>query len=75
MNLNMASNSQGKNSWPELVGMNSDVAEKKIKSENPSVTSVNIVPEGSFVTMEIRSDRARVWVNENGIVTRVPIIG
>lgn len=55
--------------------MNSDVAEKKIKSENPSVASVNIVPEGSFVTMEIRSDRVRVWVNENGIVTRVPIIG
>ncbi|GMN53491.1 hypothetical protein TIFTF001_022651 [Ficus carica] len=74
MNLNMAS-TEGKNSWPELVGVKSEVAENKIKSENPSVKSVNIVPEGSFVTADFRTDRVRVWVDEHGIITKVPKIG
>jgi hypothetical protein len=31
------------------------------------------VKEGSMVTMDYRSNRVRVFVNDKGIVTRVPV--
>ena len=65
----------GKSSWPELVGVKGEVAEKKVKEENPSIKSTVIVAEGSFVTLEFRCDRVRVWVDEKGFVTKVPKIG
>ncbi|PON83328.1 Proteinase inhibitor [Trema orientale] len=64
-----------KSSWPELVGIQSEVAEKTIQKENPSVKAVIVVPEGSFVTLELRRDRVRLWVDQQGLVTRVPNIG
>ncbi|KAK7268793.1 hypothetical protein RIF29_21502 [Crotalaria pallida] len=65
---------KGKSSWPELVGVKGTVAESTIERENHLVNAV-IVLEGSFVTADFRCDRVRVWVNTNGIVTRVPHIG
>ncbi|KAF9682981.1 hypothetical protein SADUNF_Sadunf05G0164600 [Salix dunnii] len=64
----------GKSSWPELVGINGEVAAKIIAGENPKVR-VSIVEEGMMVTMEISCDRVRVWVDENGIVKDIPEIG
>lgn len=64
----------GKFSWPELVGVQGTVAEATIERENPSVNAI-IVPLGSVVTTDLRSDRVWVWVNEDGIVNRVPKIG
>jgi len=64
----------GKSSWPELVGVEGKVAEATIQRENPLVNAV-IVPEGSFVTADFRCDRVRVWVDKDGIVYQVPIIG
>ncbi|KAJ7978747.1 Proteinase inhibitor [Quillaja saponaria] len=64
---------RGKNSWPELKGKEGDVAVRTIERENHFVNAV-IVLEGSFVTLDIRCDRVRVWVDTNGIVTRVPQI-
>ncbi|CAJ2628090.1 inhibitor of trypsin and hageman factor [Trifolium pratense] len=66
--------SQGKSSWPELVGVEGTVAAATIRRENPLVNTI-IVPEGTFVTADFRLDRVRVWVDTYGIVIRVPIIG
>ncbi|CAL8989887.1 unnamed protein product, partial [Prunus brigantina] len=63
----------GKDTWPELLGAQGTDAEATIERENPLVDAV-IVPEGSFVTADYRCDRVRVWVNTDGIVTRVPSI-
>ncbi|KAH1042416.1 hypothetical protein GYH30_024621 [Glycine max] len=65
---------KGKFSWPELVGVQGTVAEATIERENPSVNAI-IVPLGSVVTTDLRSDRVWVWVNKDGIVNRVPKIG
>ncbi|KAK9931037.1 hypothetical protein M0R45_018333 [Rubus argutus] len=65
---------EGKNSWPELLGAQGTVAEETIERENSLVDAV-IVLEGSIVTDDFRCDRVRVWVDTEGIVTRVPIIG
>lgn len=50
------------------------MAEETIERENSLVDAV-IVLEGSIVTDDFRCDRVRVWVDTEGIVTRVPIIG
>ncbi|EXB55550.1 Glu S.griseus protease inhibitor [Morus notabilis] len=70
----MSTECSGKNSWPELVGVQGEVAEKIIEKENPAVDAI-IVTEGSVVTADYRCDRVRVWVNNHGIVYKVPTIG
>ncbi|XXG76633.1 hypothetical protein AAC387_Pa08g0940 [Persea americana] len=72
----MASESEcvGKSVWPELLGVAGEVAKRTIEEENPLVTA-QIVPEGSSVILDFRCDRVWVWVDETGIVTRVPRIG
>ncbi|XWS39630.1 hypothetical protein CRYUN_Cryun18bG0071600 [Craigia yunnanensis] len=64
----------GKSSWPELVGINAEVAAAIIAKENPKV-GVAIVKEGMMVTMDFRCDRVRVWVDKYGIVKLTPQIG
>ncbi|KAL4361628.1 hypothetical protein GQ457_04G027500 [Hibiscus cannabinus] len=64
----------GKSSWPELVGINGKVAAHVIAKENPKV-SVHIVEEGMMVTMDVRCDRVRVWVDKYQIVKTTPHIG
>ncbi|KAJ7954760.1 Proteinase inhibitor [Quillaja saponaria] len=68
------SDCQGKSSWPELKGTEGDVAARTIERENRFVDA-QIVLEGAIVTPDFRCDRVRVWVDTNGIVTRVPQIG
>ncbi|KAH0993848.1 hypothetical protein GBA52_005331 [Prunus armeniaca] len=70
----MSSECQGKDTWPELLGAQGTDAEATIESEN-SLVDAQIVLEGTIVTADFRCDRVRVWVNTDGIVTRVPIIG
>lgn len=64
----------GKSSWPELVGLPGDVAVTTIEKENPLVTAVIVRPD-SVITPDIRCDRVRVFVDANGKVDRVPVIG
>ncbi|OIW01796.1 hypothetical protein TanjilG_03934 [Lupinus angustifolius] len=68
------SESKGKSSWPELVGVQGTEAEATIERENPLVDAI-IVPEGHSVTADVRSDRVWVWVDANGNVKKVPTIG
>ncbi|XVF23607.1 hypothetical protein REPUB_Repub13aG0054000 [Reevesia pubescens] len=63
-----------KSSWPELVRMNGEEAAATIETENPNVNA-EIVLEGTFVLPVFLCNRVRIWVDTNGIVTRVPIIG
>ncbi|XP_042491128.1 glu S.griseus protease inhibitor-like [Macadamia integrifolia] len=70
----MTSECTGKSSWPELKGKQGEVAAATIERENPEVDAV-IVLEGSVVTGDFLCTRVRVWVDEDGIVTRVPAIG
>ncbi|KAK7393442.1 hypothetical protein VNO78_21998 [Psophocarpus tetragonolobus] len=64
----------GKGSWPEIVGTNGKVAAEKIERENENVRAI-LVAEGSYVPQDFRCDRVWVWVDKNGLVTRVPMIG
>ncbi|XVF83182.1 hypothetical protein PTKIN_Ptkin16aG0113400 [Pterospermum kingtungense] len=64
----------GKSSWPELFGTNGEEAAATIERENPNVDA-QIILEGTFVLAIYLCNRVYVWVDTNGIVTRVPTIG
>ncbi|CAF3531835.1 unnamed protein product [Rotaria sp. Silwood1] len=80
-----------KNQWPELVGKNGQAAVNIIKKETGKIiqmyidkfipkitlgfTNVVIVKEGAPVTLDYRTDRVRVFVDDKGIVRSVPTIG
>ncbi|ONH93388.1 hypothetical protein PRUPE_8G229400 [Prunus persica] len=64
----------GKSSWPEIVGEDGEVAAAKIEQEKPDVHAI-VIPEGTIITQELRCNRVRVWVDENGVVTTVPRVG
>ncbi|XP_024023739.1 glu S.griseus protease inhibitor [Morus notabilis] len=64
----------GKSSWPELVGINGEVAAAIVRRENPKVNTA-IVKGGMAVTMDFRCDRVRIWVDSCGIVKQIPQIG
>ncbi|KAL6970524.1 hypothetical protein U1Q18_030222 [Sarracenia purpurea var. burkii] len=70
----MSSDCEGKSSWPELVGTQGETAAATIERENPLVTA-QIVLEGSSVDQTFDCTRVWVWVNDNGLVTRTPVIG
>ncbi|GJM87779.1 hypothetical protein PR202_ga03772 [Eleusine coracana subsp. coracana] len=63
-----------KDSWPELVGMSSEEAKKKIKEDKPEV-DVQVVPADAFVTMDFNTGRVRVFVDSNDKVARTPRMG
>ncbi|CAN6439448.1 unnamed protein product [Victoria cruziana] len=71
----MAADCKGKSSWPELVGFYGRFAPPIIRFQNPLVTDVDVVLQGTLVTMDFRCDRVRVWVNTKGIIYKPPTIG
>jgi len=54
--------------------MDGEEAAAKIRGEG-RVKLVQVVPEGSMVTMDVRMDRVRIFVAADGTVTRPPKIG
>jgi len=58
--------------WSSLVGQSGEEAVAKIKNENSDLENVLIVPHGSMVTMDYRTDRVRVFVDEQGKVSKTP---
>ncbi|PSS15966.1 Glu S.griseus protease [Actinidia chinensis var. chinensis] len=70
----MSTECEGKSEWPELLGTQGTTAEATIERENPLVDAI-IVLEGTIVIPTFDCKRVWVWVNENGVVTRVPMIG
>lgn len=65
----------GKKEWPELVGKDGQEAAKIIKEENPCLKEVIVLPDGSQVTQDYRTDRVRIFVDCNDKVVRTPVIG
>ncbi|CAM2710096.1 unnamed protein product [Rotaria socialis] len=60
-------------SWPDLVGKDGNEVVEKIKQET-GFTQVHIVKPGSMLTMDYRTDRIRVLVDEQGKVQYPPTI-
>jgi len=61
--------------WPELEGVNVDLAVKTIRKENPRLNVIK-VRSGSAVTMDYRLDRVRVMYDKRtNLVRGVPTIG
>ncbi|KAK7323375.1 hypothetical protein VNO77_26847 [Canavalia gladiata] len=73
-NQPLGTNSTRKTSWPELVGVTAEEAEKKIKEEMSGV-EIQVVPPGYFVTADFKPQRVRLYVDESNKVTRTPGIG
>ena len=66
--------------WPELdlVGYTGEDAKFAILAATTTKEeemNVFILPEDSMVTMDYRTDRVRIFVNEEGKVVRQPKIG
>eukprot|EP00656_Telonema_subtile_P010219 TRINITY_DN14899_c0_g2_i1.p1 TRINITY_DN14899_c0_g2~~TRINITY_DN14899_c0_g2_i1.p1 ORF type:complete len:129 (-),score=14.84 TRINITY_DN14899_c0_g2_i1:238-624(-) len=57
--------------WGQLVGQDGDSA-VEIVAACPGVAQAMCVPEGSMVTMDMREDRVRVFVDAEGKVSDVP---
>ncbi|CAF0876515.1 unnamed protein product [Adineta ricciae] len=60
-------------SWPEMVGKEGSYAVQYIK-EKTGLTNVFTIGQNSAMTMDYRQDRVRIPVDDNGIVSRTPII-
>jgi hypothetical protein len=67
-------NKDCKTSWPELQGKSKEDAEKVIHQEEPSLT-IQVLPKDSMMTMDYRTDRVRVMVDEDGKVAVTPRVG
>jgi len=70
----LGTNNPTKTSWPELVGVTAEEAERKIKEEISGV-EIQVVPPDSFVTADFRFKRVRLYVDESNKVIRTPTIG
>jgi hypothetical protein len=62
-------------SWPSLVGVSTEVAAERIRTERPDLKAVDVLPEDSMVTMDFREDRVRVFAAADGTVAREPTVG
>jgi len=63
--------SEKKTSWPEVVGMSIKEATEIILKGMPNAY-IQVLPIGSPVTLDIRSDRVRIFVDT---VAKTPIVG
>ncbi|RCV15574.1 hypothetical protein SETIT_3G067300v2 [Setaria italica] len=61
----------GKTSWPEVVGMSVEEAKKVILKDKPDADIV-VLPVGSPVTLDLRLDRVRIFVDT---VSQTPHVG
>ncbi|KAK1691776.1 hypothetical protein QYE76_008473 [Lolium multiflorum] len=64
-----------KKMWPEVVGLSSEEAKKKIIEDRPDA-DVHILPPSRYIaTMDYRSNRVRVLVDSRDKVIQTPSIG
>ncbi|CAD6273285.1 unnamed protein product [Miscanthus lutarioriparius] len=60
-----------KTSWPEVVGLSVEEAKKAILKDKPDADIV-VLPVGSIVTADYRTDRVRIFVDT---VAQPPHVG
>ena len=61
--------------WPELEGKDGEEAVATIKSQRPDLNQVVTMKSGSMMTMDMREDRVRVMVDDDGKVVGAARIG
>ncbi|MCD7470238.1 hypothetical protein HAX54_009955 [Datura stramonium] len=64
-----------KERWPELLGVPAKLAREIIRKENPKLTNILSIQNGSPVTQDFRCDRVRLFVNVLDFVVQIPRIG
>ncbi|PIN24700.1 hypothetical protein CDL12_02569 [Handroanthus impetiginosus] len=69
----MRSFCEGKQAWPELVGVDGQIAVATIEKENPLVTAIIVKPYEP-ITWDISCYRVRVFVDCKGIVRVTPVV-
>ncbi|KAL8148046.1 hypothetical protein AgCh_005402 [Apium graveolens] len=70
----LGGNHSRKTTWPEVVGMTGEEAKKQIEEESPGI-SVHLIPQNSFVTMDYRTNRLRLYIDSSGNVALAPKVG
>jgi hypothetical protein len=66
-----ATSGEKKTSWPEVGGMSIKEATEIILKDMPNAY-IQVLPVGSPVTLDIRPDRVRIFVDT---VAKIPIVG
>lgn len=63
--------------WPACIGMSGERCRAMIASmaNDLEYSNIFIVNQDSFVTMDFRTDRVRIFVDDDGIVVRTPSRG
>ena len=64
----------GKHSWPELVGVEGNVAAAIIEQENPQVDAI-VLRLDEMTDMSFRCERVKVRVDDRGFVVETPRVG
>ncbi|XP_049345894.1 proteinase inhibitor 1-like [Solanum verrucosum] len=65
---------KGKLSWPELIGVPTKLAKEIIEKENSLITNVQILLNGSPVTLDFSCNRVRLFDNILGYVVDMPMV-
>jgi hypothetical protein len=60
--------------WPHVIGMDAEEAKQLILNDVPD-SQVHIVKKSAMVTMDYRTDRVRIFIDEDRKVVRTPKIG
>jgi len=60
--------------WNRFVGMKGEEVKNEILRENPDLNVV-ILSDKSPVTRDLRMDRVRIFINDDGIVLITPRLG
>jgi hypothetical protein len=60
--------------WPECVGKTGEECKTLIEATGSSDLkgNVQIIPADFMVTMDFRTDRVRIFVDEDGLVVEIP---
>lgn len=63
--------------WPSCVGLLGTECKTMILQEGSSVEPLNIyiLDQYSMVTEDYRTNRVRIFIDDNGVVVRSPMIG
>nr|GLL41140.1 proteinase inhibitor [Ipomoea trifida]GMD72030.1 ase inhibitor I13, potato inhibitor I [Ipomoea batatas] len=64
----------GKSSWPELVGVDAFLAKSTIEKENSDLYVV-VVYQRCPITLDYRPDRVRLFVDCSNVIISTPVTG
>jgi hypothetical protein len=64
----------GKSSWPELMGVQATLAATAIAHDRPDV-AVEVLPPGAPIIPDYNPERVRVFIDDNSLVAKIPVIG